>query len=146
MNRPFPDDEIAWKRKALLTLGVIGNIRRLAQMDQSTFMATQRQWTEHRWDDPAWSEAMSYFVAPGLTQAAFVSVCEKVAVLAFCPGGVSIFGLSFEADRDMSWIGWAMLDVMYLEAYLLMAPDIEASQATAQEPRRTTKKTAAKKR
>lgn len=36
---------------------------------------------------------------PGESAALFDHVAESIALIAFCPGGVSIFGLHFEATR-----------------------------------------------
>lgn len=77
-------------------------IARLRELDDATFQATFREWTNE-----AWAEANGVFSEDvlilcrkkGDTARAFNALAKMVAALSFVPGGVTVFNTHYEATR-----------------------------------------------
>jgi len=78
-------------------------IWRLRELDDATFDATFREWT-----DEAWAEANGVFSEDvlllsrkkGDTARAFNALAKMIAALSFVPGGVTVFNTHYEATRE----------------------------------------------
>jgi hypothetical protein len=127
------------KKRACIVLVVLHYITVLNALDEETFWKTHAEWTEHHYDDPAWSEAFSYRI-PGLTSQAFQSVCKKIACLAFSPGGVKMFGRWFMAKRQPSWCAWPIWDALGQQAYAVIREQYEQVQSAKGQMTAATKK------
>ena len=127
------------QRRACIILGVLRYIQTLNAMDEQTYWATYNAWTEHRWEDPAWSEGFSHRI-PGVTGPAFQSVCQKVAALAFCPGGVRIFGTWFMAKRQPDWCAWRIWDALGRQAWAIIHELYEQAETEMAKPTAKVKK------
>jgi hypothetical protein len=104
------------KKRACIILAVLHYITVLTSLDEVSYWETYADWTEHRWEDPAWSEGFSHRI-PVVTGPAFQSACQKVAALAFCPGGVRIFSTWFMAKRQPDWCAWSIWNALGQHAW-----------------------------
>ncbi len=116
------------KKRACITLAVLAFMDQLQQLDDAAFAAAWATWTEHRWDDPAWSEGMVHRI-PGVSGPAFISACQKIAIMAFLPGGIHAFGTWFMAKRSATWCASPLWKALAHSAYAVIASDYAAAVA-----------------
>lgn len=118
------------KKRACIVLAVLHYISVLNAKDEKAYWETYHQWTEHRWDDPAWSEGFSHRI-PGVTGPAFQSACQKIAALAYCPGGVRIFGTWFVAKHQPDWCAWSIWSYLGRQALNVIRDDFDRAVSDA---------------
>jgi len=135
-KRVYTPDE---QKRACIILAVLCYIQRLNAMPETEYWDTYHAWTEHRWDDPAWSEGFSHRIR-GVTGPAFQSACQKIAVLAFCPGGVRVFGTWFIAKRQPDWCAWHIWTALGQQAWEILREPYEQAEAAKSEPPTKVKK------
>ena len=135
------------KKRACIALAVLAFMDQLQQLDDAAFATTWATWTDHRWDDPAWSEGMVHRI-PGVTGPAFISACQKIAIMAFLPGGIHAFGTWFMAKRGATWCASPIWKALATSAYAVIDSDYTAAVTAAAvaktEPAKKTKRRTSK--